>query len=242
MTTDNNLNRNFFWKITGRASKIRILTADLAAGAINLAADSIFVFWGAARDNWKKPITEWITISAAVQPGYYESVWGLTWRLTDDRRTLRNLRDYVTKTETAHITKLCQNLYRIITEHVSFTNTECVLPINEEMTTKNGRFGTYIFDRRSTDNLRSHKKILTLSPTLFSGERIFSLLTRRWIVFFSLFHDFNLFTIFPHLPKNTEKEETGLWNVQFPSVKMKQTINSAFLLVYHRQVCAVQPT
>lgn len=99
-----------------------------------------------------------------------------------------------------------------------------------------------LFDRRSTDNLRSHKKILTLSHTIFSGELIFSLLIRRWTVFFSLFHDFILFTIFRHLPKNTEKEETGLWNVQFLSVKMKQTINSAFLLVYQRQVQSVQPT
>lgn len=58
-TTDNNLNRKILDIIKVKASKIKVLTADLAAGAISRAADSIFVFYeGAARDNCKKPITE----------------------------------------------------------------------------------------------------------------------------------------------------------------------------------------
>lgn len=35
----------------------------------------------------------------------------------------------------------------------------------------------------------------------------------------------------PHLPKNTERKVTGLWNVQFLNGKVKQNINSASLLV-----------
>lgn len=42
-TSDNNLNWKILGIITGKASKIKVLTADLAAGAISRAADSIFV-------------------------------------------------------------------------------------------------------------------------------------------------------------------------------------------------------